>query len=181
MPSCRWRPLPLAGITIARMRAQLGSMTTLMLVILAALWFVLLFTGAPIYALMALTGAAFIAAAGINPITSAAEIVKAADSFPLLAAPMYILMGSLMNTSGVTERIFRFATVLRPAGGRRLCRQHSGQRDLRRHERLGSGGRGRHRHHRNQSHGMRATTPRRQRLSPQRPPPSGRSSRRRYR
>jgi TRAP-type mannitol/chloroaromatic compound transport system permease large subunit len=85
-------------------------MTTLMLVILA-LWFVLLFTGAPIYALMALAGAAFIAAAGINPIAVPQKLLKAADSFPLLAAPMYILMGSLMNTSGVTERIFRFATV----------------------------------------------------------------------
>ena len=85
-------------------------MTTLMLVILA-LWFLLLFTGAPIYALMALAGAAFIAAAGINPIAVPQKLLKAADSFPLLAAPMYILMGSLMNTSGVTERIFRFATV----------------------------------------------------------------------
>ena len=86
-------------------------MTTLMLVILA-LWFVLLFTGAPIYALMALAGAAFIAAAGINPIAVPQKLLKAADSFPLLAAPMYILMGSLMNTSGVTERIFRFALRL---------------------------------------------------------------------
>ena len=85
-------------------------MTTLMLVVLA-LWFLLLFTGAPIYALMALAGAAFIAAAGINPIAVPQKLLKAADSFPLLAAPMYILMGSLMNTSGVTERIFRFATV----------------------------------------------------------------------
>lgn len=85
-------------------------MTTLMLVILAV-WFVLLFSGAPIYALMALAGAAFIAVAGINPISVPQKLLKAADSFPLLAAPMYILMGSLMNTSGVTERIFRFATV----------------------------------------------------------------------
>lgn len=85
-------------------------MTTLMLIILA-IWFVLLFTGAPIYALMALAGAAFIAVAGINPIAVPQKLAKAADSFPLLAAPMYILMGSLMNTSGVTERIFRFATV----------------------------------------------------------------------
>jgi tripartite ATP-independent transporter DctM subunit len=85
-------------------------MTTVMLVILA-LWFVALFTGAPIYVTMALAGAAFVHVAGINPIVIAQKLAKAADSFPLLAAPMYILMGSLMNSAGVTVRIFRFATV----------------------------------------------------------------------
>jgi tripartite ATP-independent transporter DctM subunit len=85
-------------------------MTTVMLVILA-LWFVCLFTGAPIYVTMALAAAAFVFAAGINPVVVAQRLAKGADSFPLLAAPMYILMGSLMNSAGVTERIFRFATV----------------------------------------------------------------------
>lgn len=85
-------------------------MTTVMLLILG-LWFVSLFTGAPIYVTMALAGAAFVYVAGINPIVVAQKLAKAADSFPLLAAPMYILMGSLMNSAGVTVRIFRFATV----------------------------------------------------------------------
>jgi tripartite ATP-independent transporter DctM subunit len=85
-------------------------MTTVMLVILA-LWFASLFSGAPIYVTMALAGAAFVHIVGINPIVVAQKLAKAADSFPLLAAPMYILMGSVMNSAGVTERIFRFATV----------------------------------------------------------------------
>ena len=85
-------------------------MTSVMLVILA-LWFASLFTGAPIYVTMALAGAAFVHMVGINPIVVAQKLAKAADSFPLLAAPMYILMGSVMNSAGVTERIFRFATV----------------------------------------------------------------------
>jgi len=85
-------------------------MTTAMLVILG-IWFVSLFTGAPIYLTMALAGAAFVFVAGINPIAIPQKITKAADSFPLLAAPMYILMGSLMNSSGITVRIFRFASV----------------------------------------------------------------------
>ena len=85
-------------------------MTSVMLVILVV-WFVLLFAGAPIYVTMALAGAAFVYAAGINPVVVAQKLAKSADSFPLLAAPMYILMGSLMNSAGVTERIFRFATV----------------------------------------------------------------------
>lgn len=85
-------------------------MTTAMLVILG-IWFVSLFTGAPIYLTMALAGAAFVFVAGIHPIAIPQKITKAADSFPLLAAPMYILMGSLMNSSGITTRIFRFASV----------------------------------------------------------------------
>lgn len=94
-------------------------MTTAMLVILG-IWFVSLFTGAPIYLTMALAGAAFVFVAGINPIAIPQKITKAADSFPLLAAPMYILMGSLMNSSGITVRIFvlhRSAS----AGGRAAC------------------------------------------------------------
>lgn len=85
-------------------------MTSVMLIILAV-WFVALFSGAPIYVLMALAGAAFAYVTDINLIVIPQKFTKAADSFPLLAAPMYILMGSLMNSSGVTERIFRFATV----------------------------------------------------------------------
>ncbi len=85
-------------------------MTNIMLIILI-LWFIALFSGAPIYVLMALAGAAFAYATDIDLIVIPQKFTKAADSFPLLAAPMYILMGSLMNSSGVTVRIFRFATV----------------------------------------------------------------------
>ncbi len=85
-------------------------MSSIMLGILAV-WFVALFSGAPIYVLMALAGAAFTYVADINLIVIPQKFAKAADSFPLLAAPMYILMGSLMNSSGVTLRILRFATV----------------------------------------------------------------------
>ncbi|MEO8391066.1 MAG: TRAP transporter large permease [Polaromonas sp.] len=81
------------------------------MLIILGIWFVSLFTGMPIYLSMALAGAAFVYVAGINPIAIPQKITKAADSFPLLAAPMYILMGSLMNSSGITVRIFRFATV----------------------------------------------------------------------
>ena len=31
------------------------------------------------------------------------------DSFPLLAVPLFMLAGNLMNTAGITQRIFRFA------------------------------------------------------------------------
>lgn len=34
------------------------------------------------------------------------------DSFPLLAVPFFIFAGNLMNTGGITERVFAFARVL---------------------------------------------------------------------
>jgi tripartite ATP-independent transporter DctM subunit len=36
----------------------------------------------------------------------------ALDSFPLVAVPIFIFVGSIMNQAGITERIFRFASTL---------------------------------------------------------------------
>ncbi len=43
----------------------------------------------------------------------------ALDSFPLVAVPIFIFVGNLMNQAGITERIFRFANALvgRAPGG----------------------------------------------------------------
>jgi tripartite ATP-independent transporter DctM subunit len=38
--------------------------------------------------------------------------VSAANSFTFVAAPLFILMGHVMNNAGVTQRIFGFATVM---------------------------------------------------------------------
>ncbi|MFC6488305.1 TRAP transporter large permease [Nitratireductor sp. GCM10026969] len=40
------------------------------------------------------------------------RMVNGVDSFPLLAVPFFILAGNLMNTSGITERIFDFAKAI---------------------------------------------------------------------
>lgn len=40
------------------------------------------------------------------------RMYSATTSFTLLAIPFFILAGNLMNTGGITERIFRFATAL---------------------------------------------------------------------
>jgi TRAP-type mannitol/chloroaromatic compound transport system permease large subunit len=64
---------------------------------------------------IALTGssAIFILANGTPPpVVVAHRMINGVDSFPLLAVPFFILAGNLMNTSGITERIFRFALAL---------------------------------------------------------------------
>ena len=85
-------------------------MTTAMLAILVA-WFAALFLGPPIWLAMALAALAFLTYAGIPDLAVAQRIAKAADSFPLLAAPLFILMGNIMNSAGITRRIFEFAKV----------------------------------------------------------------------
>lgn len=39
------------------------------------------------------------------------RMVNGVDSFPLLAIPFFILAGNLMNSAGITNRIFAFATA----------------------------------------------------------------------
>jgi len=84
---------------------------TLMLSILAA-WFLALFAGPAIYAAMGLAGFAFLVLAGVPGIVIPQKVAMAANSFPLLAAPLFILMGNLMNTSGISYRIFDFAKAV---------------------------------------------------------------------
>ncbi|TPW27731.1 TRAP transporter large permease [Pararhizobium mangrovi] len=42
----------------------------------------------------------------------AQRITYALDSFPLVAVPLFIFVGNLMNSSGITDKIFRFADTL---------------------------------------------------------------------
>ena len=86
-------------------------MITLMATILAA-WFISLFFGPTLYTLMGLAGFAFLALSGIPGIVIPQKIAMAANSFPLLAAPLFILMGNVMNTAGISYRIFDFAKAV---------------------------------------------------------------------
>ncbi|MBU8539151.1 TRAP transporter large permease [Roseomonas tokyonensis] len=46
------------------------------------------------------------------PAIAVQKIVSATQSFPLLAVPLFVLAGHLMNESGITERLIRLASVL---------------------------------------------------------------------
>ena len=87
--------------------------------------------------------------AGIPGIVIPQKVAMAANSFPLLAAPLFILMGNLMNSSGISLRIFEFAKARRRLDARRAVPgEHRRLGDLRGHERLGGRRRGRARHRR---------------------------------
>jgi tripartite ATP-independent transporter DctM subunit len=68
--------------------------------------------GVPIFASMGLAAAAFVWWGGFPGVVIPQKVAQAVNSFPLLAAPFFILMGNLMNSAGITERIFRFAKVM---------------------------------------------------------------------
>jgi len=48
----------------------------------------------------------------IPPTVIFQQMISGANSFPLLAIPLFIFVGLLMNTGGMTRRIFRFARAL---------------------------------------------------------------------
>ncbi len=79
--------------------------------IIMAVWFVVLLLGVPLYVTMGLASFAFVWLSGVSPGIIAQKIAQAANSFPLLAAPLFILMGNIMNSGGITDRIFSFATA----------------------------------------------------------------------
>ena len=79
--------------------------------------FVMLFgmiiLGFPVAIALAGSSALFIIFNGSPPpMVVAHRMINGVDSFPLLAVPFFILAGNLMNTAGITERIFNFALAL---------------------------------------------------------------------
>jgi tripartite ATP-independent transporter DctM subunit len=83
----------------------------LMLVILL----VLIVLGVPIALCLALTSAAYLLVNGLTLAQMVQGLAVSVNSFTLLAAPFYILVGELMNQGGVTDRLFGF---VKTAAGR---------------------------------------------------------------
>ena len=80
--------------------------------IVLILFVVLLFTGLPLYVNLGLSSFLYMYLTGTQPVITVQRITQAANSFTMIAAPFFILMGNLMNTGGVTRRLFRFANTI---------------------------------------------------------------------
>lgn len=83
-------------------------MSALYVVILLAL----LAAGVPVAGSLLLVGIFGIAVAGVPMGIVGQRIAFGIDSFTLIAIPMFLLMGNLMNASGVTQRIFDFSVTM---------------------------------------------------------------------
>ncbi|MBX3530134.1 MAG: TRAP transporter large permease [Rhizobiaceae bacterium] len=83
------------------------------MLLIAALFAVFLFIGMPVAFALALAAFPVFLATGTMPPTVAIQkMVTATQSFPLLAVPFFIFAGNLMNATGITERLVRFARLL---------------------------------------------------------------------
>ena len=84
-----------------------------MLILIAALFALFLIVGMPIAFALALAAIpVFILTGTMPPTVALQKMVTATQSFPLLAVPFFILAGNLMNATGITERLIRFARLL---------------------------------------------------------------------
>lgn len=76
-------------------------------------WFALIFVGVPVGFSLVFATLLFFALTDWNVVYFVgALLVDSLDSFSLLSVPFFVLTGVLMNSSGITERIFRFAKAL---------------------------------------------------------------------
>jgi C4-dicarboxylate transporter DctM subunit len=79
--------------------------------------FCLMLAGAvPIGVALGLAGALAIVLAGVPLLTMPTQVYTGMAKYPLIALPMFILVGSVFDRAGVADRLVRFATVLVGAG-----------------------------------------------------------------
>ena len=70
-------------------------------------------SGVPVAIAMAGASLVYVMASGVAPdFVVIHRMVSGVDSFPLLAVPFFILAGNLMNSAGITNRIYNFALAL---------------------------------------------------------------------
>lgn len=72
----------------------------------------LLFAGIPVAASLLVVSILGVLVAGVPLSIIGQRLAFGVDSFTLIAVPMFLLMGNLMNASGITQRIFDFAVAL---------------------------------------------------------------------
>lgn len=75
-------------------------------------WLALLVANTPVSFSLGIAGVAWLILEGGSITTAPQRLIGGIDSFPLLAVPLFILAGLLMNSSGVSDRIYNFAKAL---------------------------------------------------------------------
>lgn len=82
------------------------------LTILLSVVFILLIIGTPVTVALGTGSLMFIFMEGTPSVVVLHQMVSGIDSFPLIAVPFFILAGHLMNSAGITTRIFDFAKAM---------------------------------------------------------------------
>lgn len=82
------------------------------MVVLFGSFFILLAIGFPIALTMIASSILYLVSTGQPLLITMHRLISGIDSFPLLAIPFFILAGNLMNSAGITKRIFDFCLSL---------------------------------------------------------------------
>lgn len=80
--------------------------------ILIAAFLLMIVLGFPIAFALGLSSLLYMVINGIPLLVIPQAIASAFESFPLMAIPLFMLAGQLMNSGGITNRIFKFANYL---------------------------------------------------------------------
>ncbi|NCB51894.1 MAG: TRAP transporter large permease [Clostridia bacterium] len=81
----------------------------MMLVILIGSFFLLLILGMPIALVMGTSASLAFLAEGISPVVMAQRTFTSTNSFALMAIPLFMLAGNIMERTGITEDIIDFS------------------------------------------------------------------------
>jgi tripartite ATP-independent transporter DctM subunit len=79
---------------------------------IVGVWLAAILMGLPLFASMGLAAFAFVIFGGLSPSIVPQKMAQAMNSFPLVAAPLFVLMGNLLGAAKLTDRIVRVATSL---------------------------------------------------------------------
>jgi TRAP-type C4-dicarboxylate transport system permease large subunit len=83
------------------------------MLLLVGSFLALMLVGVPVAISMASASILYLVFYNVAPdIIAAQRMIAGVESFPLLAVPFFILAGNLMNSAGVTGRIYSFAVAL---------------------------------------------------------------------
>lgn len=83
------------------------------MLLVAVIFFVLLFLNMPVAFAIGIASLSYFLLEPNLPVEITTQrMVAGTQSFPLLAVPFFILAGNLMNASGITKRLIRFANAL---------------------------------------------------------------------
>jgi tripartite ATP-independent transporter DctM subunit len=85
---------------------------THLMVQIAAVWLLAILAGVPLFASMGLAAFAFVGFGGLSLSIVPQKMAQAMNSFPIVAAPLFILMGNILAAARINEKIIGFATSI---------------------------------------------------------------------
>lgn len=84
----------------------------MVLTLMFILCFLLMFLGMPIVFVLGISSLAYILLSDLSLASLTHQLALSVAKFPMLAIPLFMFAGKLMNRGGITDRIFRFANDL---------------------------------------------------------------------